>query len=722
MNLQKMTIGKRLVGSGFYLLGLLPFLLIPFSRAFADHHLITPDAASFPATVSMTITGRPNPTTDQTLVNLIQTQIKVLNRISSTQKFLFGRRMERLHQSTSSAPNTTVSTLNDVNRLTNNRSVFDNGKIETVIYDTWQFMAESKRLELNHSTNEILPTTNPWLPENVTLWSDGVVYFGTEQDDIHDDWIHFSTEGMSIGADTKISHNLYWGAGLGVANGRTTVAEKGTKNDVTGYSFSTYATFQPISQLHVDTTLGVGKVQSKTERYVTPISILATVNRDTNQLFSSLAVDYQFDKPGLILAPHLRYGFSLDTMENGRESGVGSYNLTYDNFSVLTQQVALGFRMQMLRPMNMGRISTQIRMAFEQNFTSGDPAELYYSDLGTDKRYQIAMTDPNASSIQIGVGQEYLFDRNISLGIDYQLIHYRRDYYEQMLGFHLTYTPHSSDGWGSAVLLQPKHVFGIPLTLQVGYTYDSNINHGSSGKQFHDNLYVLQLGHGTTFPLTPHSRLAIHTGLKTKRYQRYNLLSSNILSVKGEWQYRTSGEYRVPTLGIGGRLALEMYESELRDGNWRSTFINARQLLTDRISWFAQISNTIKHANHEVFDLEYNAAQLQLDWSLREKGLIYLSTQFRRGDVVASSSNGSYTTDVPYVKEDALPPHEGSYYYAGQYEADTKIFGLGYNLPIGGQDAIDFSWTYVLSDPESDTPGISNYKTHQISLYYLMKY
>ena len=62
--------------------------------------------------------------------------------------------------------------------------------------------------------------------------------------------------------------------------------------------------------------------------------------------------------------------------------------------------------------------------------------------------------------------------------------------------------------------------------------------------------------------------------------------------------------------------------------------------------------------------------------------------------------------------------------FAYRFEARSFITTLGYNLPFGSRDALDFSFRHVysVSTDASVVYGKSRYYTDQVSVTYLMRF
>ena len=142
--------------------------------------------------------------------------------------------------------------------------------------------------------------------------------------------------------------------------------------------------------------------------------------------------------------------------------------------------------------------------------------------------------------------------------------------------------------------------------------------------------------------------------------------------------------------------------------------------MTNKISIFAAVRSNVRDAESVVFDGKYNAVRMVVDYSPGRSGIVYLGAQYREGDVVASTETASYYDQIAIASapDDAYTGHMLT---ATRYEAKTNIWTLGYNLPLGPRDTVDFFWMNISSKPTIDTDNV-DYTSNQIGLAYFMRF
>lgn len=275
------------------------------------------------------------------------------------------------------------------------------------------------------------------------------------------------------------------------------------------------------------------------------------------------------------------------------------------------------------------------------------------------------------------------------------------------------------------VFCSGAHAATSDTQADIGYTFDDNVTRAKEGgSKLADHSYSASLSQPAIFPLADHARALLTGSLSGEIFGRYRGLSRFTGAVHGEVQYRSSAEFGTPSFALFARIAVEQYQSDLRDGIRYSAGISMRQTVTDRIQFFGAIARNIRDGNSMVFDNKDNSARLNLDYSLYTAGTIYLGEEYRHGDLVISGAGlwSAYNSNA-YILDDAF---SGRQIYSYRFDGTTALTTIGYNRKLGPRDSIDFSWRRARSSVSYVTPSWSNaalsYLTNQYSVAYLVRF
>jgi uncharacterized protein with beta-barrel porin domain len=731
-----------------------------------------------PGVVSVTVTGRPDPTKDATVTALVGSQLDTAQRFAGVQITNLQRRMESLHSRESSGGSTassfagrasgagalvsggTQATLPNSNptqygvssasaALQGNGISSPSLSLPGQSIPTALSTAEGLDMVANGLGLKALPLTDALASlaknrsvnlaslvpgragsmdsgaESINFWAEGTASFGLRDPNGAVTGFEFNSNGISFGADKRFSDKLALGLGLGFARDRTTFGTDGSQSDSRSMSLSAYGSYQPTPTIFVDGLIGFGGIEFDNRRYVVPIDDFALSKRKGTQLFASLALGYESRDNGFLVSPYGRLDYSSVRLQDSTEAGAGAYALTYAGQTGSSLQGALGLRAETVFATNYGWAIPKVRLEYQHEFQADRSATYSYADQAGLVAYSATGAGYGRESVLLGLGSDFVMRGGWTLGLDYQL--------NQRLGQDSNYTlrfkvSKDLDGKGLPKLVGGFAEFAAkPLDLQVdaGYAYEDNVTRAKEGPdRLSDNSYSVNVSKTFWFSLTEQSRFSVSTTLSGEKFQNYNGLSRISGSLEGEYQYRNSSEFDSPTFGVFGRLTGEQFDSNLRDGYRYSVGLSVRQPLTDRISLFGSYSHNERRANSAVFNTIDNALKFNADYSLSDAQTLYLSTEFRAGDITSSgrASLENVSSAKVLAQDDVFPAGQ---FFSYRLDGRTVLTTLGYNLGFGARDSLDLSWRRVQSTPSlrpSFATSPESYITNQIALTYLVRF
>ena len=559
------------------------------------------------------------------------------------------------------------------------------------------------------------------------FWISGVANFGKRVATTNRNQLDFTTDGVSVGVDRRISSKLAAGVGAGFAHDRTEIGSDGSKSRSRGASVAAYASYHPTQNTFIDGLLGAGSLNFKTERYVASIDSFASGDRGGRQLFASLAGGYEYRDKGYLLSPYARVDYSSDRLNQSTESGAGQYALTYSAQTMPSLQGVLGLRAEALNPTNYGWATPRARVEYRREFQGDRDTSIAYADLAGGPQFTLNSTGLARNTLLVGVGADFIRRGGLTIGLDYQLQHnFSKD---SIQGIRLNFTQ-DLDALGSPSAL--RGFFNIPkkpenIQLDAGFMFDSNVTRAKEAPDKRsDRTYSANAGKGFVFTFAEREnyRATAAFTLGGEKFQVYDRLSRAIAGVEGEVQYRTSGNFDAVTIAVFGRLAGERYRSELRNGYRYSAGASARQMLTDRIELFGALSHNERVGKSAVFNNRENSARLNLDYMLSDREVIYVTGEFRRGQIVSTGLPSLENLEVAevFIQDDAYP---GGQLFSYRFTGKTLISTLGYNLGFGPRHSLDLSWRRAKSTPNfrpAFATSPSGYIAEQYSVVYLVRF
>ena len=700
---------------------------------------------SAPAVVTVTVQARADPGRDANVVGLVGAQAQTAARFSRAQIFNFQRRMESLHRggdagqtasagATALGPGRGPGPFVRVGREPGGlRETGRAGAAASPMAASWVTSAlgaaATRSLNLSYSSDRTGESS--LLPEGTGAWIGGNLHFGTRDATGTTNSSRFSTDGVSAGVDRRFSDKLTLGLGLGYARDRTDIGTDGTQSRSRGSSIAAYGSYAPRANTFIDGLIGYGVLSTDTDRYVPAANDYARANRKGDQLFGSLAAGIEHVKEGLLLSPYGRLDAGVTWLDQAVETGAGTNALAYFDQTLQTLQFSLGLRAESRHATSFGWALPRLRMELKHDFKDDRQASVAYVDQFAGPRYSVTSPGVNRDSLLVGVGSDFVLQSGLKLSVDYQVE--RTFGSDSSHAVRLWLAKELDGGRGPQSGLSPSALFASPVRVEGGYAWDDNLNRGSSLK-LSDHVYSLNISKSSIVPVTSHTRVLVNGFVGGDKLYTYTGLDRYSGGGQAEFQYRTSGEFDATTFGMFGRAVLDQYHSDLRTGYRYSVGVNARQSLTDRIDLFGALAGNWRHADNVVFDARDYAVRFNLDYSLSGGGTPYFGGEYRRGDTVSTGAQSIDNIAIAkaFVRDDAYGSNQ---LFAYRFDARTALWTLGYNLPLGPRDAIDFSWRHVRSSPTdlpnyalaagyvAGTPaGTPTYTANQYSVVYLMRF
>lgn len=725
-------------------------------------------STSSAGTVTISVTGRPDPAQDKTVTALVAAQVAASQQIVTTQISNFGKHMEALVQRSTRSPsrstnssstgfasrnNTTTgldlkpsNTLSQLNAIgannatqlpaTNsqaslplssavNMAAGQLGLSQNPLYNLATDFAQNRTVNLNTLSLGLNQTLTSEVLPGPKVWAEGVVSFGVRDANGSVSAADFNSKGISVGVDHVLSDKLTVGMGIGYAQDTTNIGTDGTRNQARGYSVAVYGNYMTGERGYVQGMLGVGALDFDMNRYVSAANAYAVSNRKGYQLFGSLGTGLEFRDKANMISPYVRLDFSTDKLGENTETGAGSYSLTYYDQTNSALQGTLGLRGESTHATPFGWAIPRARIEWRQDLSSKSEAAMSYADQLGGTRYAISSSGSLQSALVLGVGSDFIFRDGWALGVDYQLTQVST--YESSYALRVKVIKELGAKGLPNLLKGVEQEFDDDNEIQVdaGYTWDDNITRAKLNSDIRgDSVYTFNASQTRMFFLGGNTRLLLTGAAGGERFQTYNGLSNVNLSGEAALQYRGSAEFDAPTYGVFAKATALKHQSTLRDGYKYSVGLTASRPLTDRITVFGALSNNRRSANSAVFQTVDNAIRLNVDYSLKNSVTLYFSGEYREGDIVSTglSSLENITLAKLLVQDDA---YLGGKFFSYRFGGSTVLATVGYNIGFGAKDSMDFSWRYVESTPTLRPAWATSprsYTANQLSASYLMRF
>jgi uncharacterized protein YhjY with autotransporter beta-barrel domain len=382
---------------------------------------------SLPATVTLTVSTRPDPSADPDVRALSTAQAQAARQFATTQLGNFNRRNEQLHGDGRGGSAMGLS-------LTGGRNgLFQSPLDELPWAQRERELAEDREASLLELPDHMarLDTSalgvagaqtavsggGPRETGDIAFWSGGAVTVGGYDETARTSSFDVSTSGISAGADVKVSDQLTIGAGGGYGSQRTDIGESETgRLDGETWSAAVYGSYRPTPGVFIDGVLGYGTLAFDTRRLAAN-SLIAQGERDGHMVMASLTAGWDRQRGSSLFSTYGRIDYVLTTLEAYSETGAGLYNLAFDEREFESVIGAMGIRGQMERQFRDSILIQTGRLEWRHEFGGLDGQALDYADIG-GFRYVIDGERWMRDELAAEMGLEMRYDSGLVLGVD----------------------------------------------------------------------------------------------------------------------------------------------------------------------------------------------------------------------------------------------------------------------------------------------------------------
>ncbi|HZX75581.1 autotransporter domain-containing protein [Lysobacter sp.] len=368
--------------------------------------------------IVLAVVDRPDPTRDASVVGGLQAQVDASVRFVAAQQSNIQNRMRQLRFTTSTSNN--ALTLS---------------------------MASLSGTGLSISADELASFQDARLPQGMAIWTAGTITSGGRDADGDADAFDFRSDGVTLGADWRISERFVFGVAGGWGWNDTDLDEARSNLDAQQRALSLYGLWRPGERWFVDGIVGWGDLDFDIRRYSATAGAMATAQRNGDQSFGALTGGYEHAAgDGMTLTGYGRLDASRTRLDAYREQGLGLYDLAYGSQTVESSGASLGVegsfpiltaRGDVVRPYWM--------LEYRESLDNRSDVDLNYVILPVDDGYALGMRSFGDNALTYGGG----IDLDLAAGWKLSLLARRQHGDGQRpsstFGLTLTFSPATRD-------------------------------------------------------------------------------------------------------------------------------------------------------------------------------------------------------------------------------------------------------------------------------------
>ena len=369
--------------------------------------LLSAAGVTSPATITLTIASRPDPSKDVNVAGTVSAQYQAAQNFARAQIRNFSDRLEQLHSSED-----VPASLNGVHfALPTSRA--ERG-LDT---DLWNAaLQQQAQQDAQDRLPPALPFGTQTPGQRLSWWTGGYVDFGRDKDSTMR--LSHTLVGVSTGVDYRFTPDVTAGVGLGFGRDVSDIGDTGTRSNGQSMSTALYASYHP-NAVFVDGLLGYSRLDFDSKRDVSEMDAVARGSRGGRQFFGALASGYEFRSPQSLVSPYGRVQVSQTRLEGYTESDAGMYNLAFapQHFSQVTGSA--GLRAERRVPVTWGAVRLQSRVEYSRLMNDTGSARVGYADVGNDT-WRMSLYEQNRQSLSLGAGLDVQLPNGVTPGIAYQ--------------------------------------------------------------------------------------------------------------------------------------------------------------------------------------------------------------------------------------------------------------------------------------------------------------
>jgi uncharacterized protein with beta-barrel porin domain len=370
-------------------------------------------ATSATATVTISVTGRSDPSKDAEVLGILAAQADSARRLALGQIDNFQRRLETLHTGAASGGFTNGISLSSASARQNRDPMLGLRGRD----DEW-----SRRYIVQPDEPSVgEPSSSGGKLGEWSVWTGGAVNFGKTLPGTSDNGIDFTTSGISMGVDRAFGDTFALGAGVGYGHDASDIGHHDSRSTVDGYSAAVYGSYRPSPLVYIDALAGYQWMSFDARRYVTDNGNTVHGSRDGTQLFASLSVGYEHrTQDDMLVSPYGRFDFARASLDRYTEHGDDIYALQYESQTVKTSTGVLGLRAQWVAKRDYGVWMPQLRAEFRHDFQGSSVAAMRYADLLGGPLYSASLGATSRNHTLVGAGVMLQTLSGWSLRAEYQ--------------------------------------------------------------------------------------------------------------------------------------------------------------------------------------------------------------------------------------------------------------------------------------------------------------
>jgi hypothetical protein len=253
--------------------------------------------------------------------------------------------------------------------------------------------------------------------------------------------------------------------------------------------------------------------------------------------------------------------------------------------------------------------------------------------------------------------------------------------------------------------------------VDAGLLHDSNLNNAELKRDIRsDHAVTASLSAGQFVQLDRDHSLTVTADVKSEIYHRFSGMNNIAAGATLGLRRKLGVGAAAPWLRLSGSAARLDFNEDVRDGWLFRTGLSAGKRFAQRWDLQAEYSFEKRTADHatavsrtlpgDVFDLESQAAAIDVRYSLTGKTLFFVGYTWRDGDVVSTSAPNAkiFSTSTALARD----PVFGADARAYKLDAITRTVSVGISQAVSARSALNVSYQRQMTHGAGDNNYFKN--------------
>ncbi|WP_426000809.1 putative Ig domain-containing protein [Caulobacter sp. DWR1-3-2b1] len=337
---------------------------------------------SSPATVTIEVSARPDPSADPTVQAISDAQAEAARRFSRAQVDNFMRRAESLHG---------VDCLVSANGVRLNPIDRQSGRDERGRTDGPQASpsGDESAQPVSDGAAARPESDRACHQGQLSVWTAGSIELSTRDASSNADKIRATSSGLTLGVDAKISDRANVGLGVGYGKDRSRIGDGAGRVAAQSKVLAAYGSFTPVDDMFIDLMIARGWLDFDTRR-LDPTSGATTLGARDGQ-FTTIALSSGIDRQvgQLRWSSYGRLEYLNGSLDAYREAGAGIFDLRFDARKIRSTLGVLGVRGTHSQAVRVGILTSGMRAEWRHEFAGGADQRLDYADVRGASYYSL---------------------------------------------------------------------------------------------------------------------------------------------------------------------------------------------------------------------------------------------------------------------------------------------------------------------------------------------